>query len=84
MDGIHKNIKEYNPNKKGKVLIVFDGMIANTVSNKKPNRVLIELFIRGRKLNSSLVFITQLNKDQTKFNTHFCYENSKQKRTLIN
>ena len=63
MDGIHKNIKEYNPNKKGKVLIVFDDMIANTVSNKKPNRVLIELFIRGRKLNRSLVFITQLNKD---------------------
>ena len=63
MDGIHKNIKEYNPNKKGKVLIVFDDMIANMVSNKKPNRVLIELFIRGRKLNSSLVFITQLNKD---------------------
>ena len=63
MDGIHKNIKEYNPNKKGKVLIVFDDMIANTVSNKKPNRVLIELFIRERKLNSSLVFITQLNKD---------------------
>ena len=63
MDGIHKNIKEYNPNKKGKVLIVFDDMIANMVSNKKPNRVLIELFIRGRKLNTSLVFITQLNKD---------------------
>ena len=63
MDGIHKNIKEYNPNKKGKVLILFDDMIANTVSNKKPNRVLIELFIRERKLNSSLVFITQLNKD---------------------
>ena len=62
MDGIHKNIKEYNPNKKGKVLIVFDNMIANMVSNKKPNRVLIELSIRGRKLNSSLVFITQLNK----------------------
>ena len=62
MDGIHKNIKEYNPNKKGKVLIVFDNMIANMVSNKKPNRVLIELSITGRKLNSSLVFITQLNK----------------------
>ena len=62
MDGIHKNIKEYNPNKKGKVLIAFDNMIANMVSNKKPNRVLIELSIRGRKLNSSLVFITQLNK----------------------
>ena len=62
MDGIHKNIKEYNSNKKGKVVIVFDDMIANMVSNKKPNWVLIELFIRGRKLNSSVVFITQLNK----------------------
>ena len=62
MDGIHKNIKEYNPNKKGKVVIVFDDTIANMVSNKKPNWVLIELFIRGRKLNSSVVFITQLNK----------------------
>ena len=62
MDGIHKNIKEYNPNKKEKVVIVFDDMIANMVSNKKPNWVLIELFIRGRKLNSSVVFITQLNK----------------------
>ena len=37
MDGIHKNIKEYNSNKKGKVVIVFDDMIANMVSNKKPN-----------------------------------------------
>ena len=37
MDGIHKNIKEYNPNKKGKVVIVFDDTIANMVSNKKPN-----------------------------------------------
>ena len=35
MNGIYKNIEEYNPNKKGKVLIVFDDMIAGMVINKK-------------------------------------------------
>ena len=57
-DDIYKNIEEYNPNKKRKILIVFD-MIANMLSNKKPNPIVTELFIRGRKLNISLFFITQ-------------------------
>ena len=34
-------------------------MIAGMINNKKPNSVVTELFIRGRKLNISLVFITQ-------------------------
>ena len=59
MDDIYKNIKEYNPNKKSKIVIVFDDMIANILSNKKLNPIVTELFIRGRKLNISLVFITQ-------------------------
>ena len=59
MDDIYKNIEEYNPNKKRKILIVFDGMIADMLSNKKLNPIVTELFIRGRKLNISLVFITQ-------------------------
>ena len=59
MFDIHKNIKDYNPNKKRKILIVFDDMIADMLSNKKPNLMVTELFIRGRKLNISLVFITQ-------------------------
>ena len=60
MDGIYKNIEEYNPNKNRKILIVFDDIIADILSNKKLNTVVTELFIRGRKLNISLVFITHL------------------------
>ena len=48
-------IKEYNPNKKRKILFVFD-MIANMVSNKKLNAIVTELFIRGRKLNISCFY----------------------------
>ena len=59
MDHIYKNIGEYNPIKKRKILIVFDYMIVDMLNNKKLNSVVTELFIRGRKLNISLVFITQ-------------------------
>ena len=59
MEYIYKNIEEYNPNKKQKVLIVFDNMIVDILSNKKLNPIVTELFIRGIKLNISLVFITQ-------------------------
>ena len=59
MDGICKNTEEYNPNKKHKILVVFDDMIADMLSTKKCNPIVTELFIRGRKLNISLVFITQ-------------------------
>ena len=54
-----KNIEEYNPSKKRKILIVYDNMIADILSNKKLNPVVTELFIKGRKLNISLVFITK-------------------------
>ena len=60
MDDIYKNI-EYNPNTKRTILIVFDDMIADMLSNKNINPVVIELFISGRKLNIFLVFITQSN-----------------------
>ena len=46
MDGIYKNIEEYNPNKERKILIVFDNMIADMLSNKKLNPIVTELFIR--------------------------------------
>ena len=59
MDGIYKNNKEYNPNKKQKILIVFDDRIADMLSNKKLNPIITEVLIRGRKLNISLVFIAQ-------------------------
>ena len=50
MDDIYKNIEEYNPNKKGKILIVFDNVIADMLSNKKINPVVSKFFIRRRKL----------------------------------
>ena len=59
MADIYKNIEEYNPNKKQKILIVFDDVIADMLNNKKRNSIVTELFYRGRKLNISLVFITQ-------------------------
>ena len=59
MDDIHKNIGENNPNKKRKILIVFDDMTADMLRSEKLNPIVTGLFIRGRKLNISLDFITQ-------------------------
>ena len=59
MDDIYKNIEEYNPNKKRKILILFDDTIAIMLSDKKLNPIVSELLITGRKLNISLVFVTQ-------------------------
>ena len=58
MDDVYKNIKQYNPNKKRKLLIAFRDMIADILSNKKLIPIVTELFITGRKLNIFLVFIT--------------------------
>ena len=57
MDDIYKNIWKYNQNKERKILIVFHDMVVDMLSNKNLNPVVIETFIRGRKLNISLVFI---------------------------
>ena len=59
MHDVHKNINNYNPDKENKILIVFDDMIADMINNKILNSIVTKLFIRGRKLNISLVFITQ-------------------------
>ena len=59
MDDIYKNIEEYSPNKKQKVLIVFNEMVSDMRSNRKLTQIGTELFIRGRKLNISLVSIKQ-------------------------
>ena len=44
MDDIYKNSEEYNPNRKQKVMIEFDNMITDTISNKKLNPIVTELF----------------------------------------
>ena len=59
MQDVNKNIEGYNLRKKHKVLVVFDDMIADGINNKKLNPIVTELFIIGRKLNISIVFITQ-------------------------
>ena len=56
---IYKIIEEHNPNMKRKILIAFDDMIADMISSKKLNLKVTELFIRGRKLNIYLIYITQ-------------------------
>ena len=81
MVNIYKNIEDYNPNKKQKIL--NDDMIADMLSNKKLNPIKTELFTRGRKPTISLVFTTQYYfavLKYTKFYSLFHYEISKQTR----
>ena len=59
MDDVYENVDEYNPSRKRKILIVFDDMIAYIMSNKIFQAIIKDLFIRCRKLNISLIFITQ-------------------------
>ena len=56
MDDVYGNINDYNPGIKRKILVVFDGVIADIMINKKFRAIIKELFIRCRKLK--LVFIT--------------------------
>ena len=75
MQNVYKSIGEYNTDKERKILIVFDDMIVDMINNKKLNSIITELFIRDRKLNISLVFITQSHfkvpKDVRLNSTHF-------------
>ena len=86
MQDVHKNIEDCNPIKNRKVLIVFDDMIADMINNKKLNPIVTELFIRGRKLNISIVFITQsyfkVPKDARLSSTHFFIMKIPNKREL--
>ena len=59
MNDVYENIDNYNPNRRRKILIVFDDMISDIMTNKKFQSIIKELFIRCRKINISLVFITQ-------------------------
>ena len=59
MDDVYNNINDYNTTRKRKILIVFDDMIADIMTNTKFQAIIKELFIRCSKLNISLVFITQ-------------------------
>ena len=84
MEDVYKTIENYNIGKKRKILIVFDDMIADIINNKKLNPVVTDLFIRGRKLNISVVFITQsyfkVPKDVRLNSTHFFISKISNKR----
>ena len=86
MQDVYKNIEDYNPGKKRKILIVFDEMIADMINNKELNPIVTELFIRGRKLNISIVFITpsyfKVPKDVRLDSTHFFIVKIPNKREL--
>ena len=75
MDEFYENINDYNPSRQRKILIVFDDIIAEIMSNKKVHAIIKELFIRCRKLNILLVFITQscffVPKDVSLNSTHY-------------
>ena len=51
MEDVYKNIDDYNPNRKRKILIMFDNIIADIMANKRFQIIIKELFIRCRKLN---------------------------------
>ena len=74
MDEVYDNIDDYNSNRRRKILIVFD-LIADIMANKKFQAMIKDLFIRCRKLNIWLVFITQpyfsVPKDAKLNSTHY-------------
>ena len=86
MEDVYKNIDENNTDKECKIIKVFDDMIADMINNKKLNSTVIELFIRGRKLNIFLVFITQsyfkVPKDVRLNTSHFFIAKIPNKREL--
>ena len=88
MDDVYENINDYNSSRKRKILIVFDDMIADIMTNKKFQAIIKELFIRCRKLNISLVFITQsyfsVPKDVRLNSTHYLIMKINNRRELQN
>ena len=85
MDDVYENIDDCNPNRQRKILIVFDDTIADIMSNKKFQAIIKELFIRCRKVNISLAFITQsyfsVPKDVRLNSTHYLIMKNTKKYT---
>ena len=86
MQDVYKSIIKYNIDKEHKILLVFDDMIADMINNNKLNSILTESFTRGRKLNISLIFITQsyfkVPKDVRLSTAHFFIMKIPNKREL--
>ena len=88
MDDVYENIHDYNPNRRRKILIAVDDMIADIMTNEKFQAIIKELFIRCRKLNITLVFITQsyfsVPKDMRLNSTHYLIMKINNERELQN
>ena len=88
MNDVLEDINNYNKNRDKKVLIIFDNMIADIMRSKKFKAIVKELFIRRRKLNISIVFITQsyyrTPKDVRLNSTHYILMKISNKRTKEN
>ena len=86
MNDVLEDINNYNKNRDKKVLIIFDDMIADIMRSEKCKAIVIELFIRCRKLNNSIVFITQsyfrTPKDVRLNSTHYIIMNIGNKKEL--
>ena len=86
MNDVLEDINNYNKNRDKKVLIIFDDMIADIIKSEKCKAIVIELFIRCRKLNISIVFITQsyfrTTKDAGLNSTHYILMNIGNKKEL--
>ena len=88
MDDVYENINDYNPIRKRQKIIVFHDMIADIMTNKKFQERIKELFITCRKLNYSLVFITQsyfsVPKDVRLNSTHYLIMKINNRKELQN
>ena len=88
MDDFYENINDYNLNRRRKILIVFDEIIADIMTNKKFQAIIKEFFIRCRKINISLVLITQsyfsVPKNVRLNSTHYFIMEINNKRELQN
>ena len=86
MDDIYENINDYNPSREKQILIVFDDMIAGIMTNKEFKAIIKELFIRCRKPNISLIFITQsyisVQKDVRLNSKHYLIMKTNSRREL--
>ena len=88
MNDVYENINDYNPCRERKILVFFDDMVADIMDNKKFQAIIKELFIRCRKLNISLVFITQsyfsVPKDVRLNSTHYLIMKINNRKELQN
>ena len=86
MNDVFTNIDDYNKQRRRKILIIFGDMIADIMNNKTFKAIIKELFIRCRKLNVSIAFITQsyfrTPKDARLNSTHYIIIKSQNKKEL--